>query len=278
MNELMQAAVEQLANRPPIRLRASSIGTMFDCPARWVAINIEKLYSPSNDKAALGTAIHNGTALHDKEVLAGQVPSISAATEAAVDYLRNPDEEIVWDEDKSKVESIAASLTAKYCREESHKHEFVAVEAKCESLILQDVGLELTGTTDRVVKTPAGFGIADLKSGKQAVGSDGKVKTDGHGGQMGIYEIIAEGSLGVAITAPATIIGLQTNLTPDKQRIGTGEIEGARNALLGDDQHMGLLTQAALIAHGIIPAFGNPKSMMCGPLYCPAYSNCFWRK
>ena len=92
--------------------------------------------------------------------------------------------------------SIAASLTTKYCQTEAPKHNFVAVEAKCESLILQDVGLELTGTTDRIEQTPLGMGIRDIKSGKQAVGTDGKVKTDGHGAQMGVYELLAEAATG----------------------------------------------------------------------------------
>lgn len=273
-----QLAIEELRGRPPIRLRASSVGSLFDCPARWIAIHIEGKRTPQSDKAALGTAIHAGTAAFDLEVLNGQTPSVAAATDAAVDSLRNPEHETVWDTDQEKCVSIAASLTAKYCQTEAPKHNFVAVEAKCESLILEDVGLELTGTTDRIEQTARGLGIRDIKSGKQAVGSDGRVKTDGHGAQMGVYELLAEASTGVAMTAPAQIIGLQTNLTADKQRIGTGEIEGAKLALLGDDQHQGLLTSAALIAHGVIAPWGNPKSMMCHQNYCANFNTCFWRK
>lgn len=273
-----ELAVEELRGRQPIRLRASSVGSLFDCPARWIAIHIEGMRTPQSDKAALGTAIHAGTAAFDREVLDGQTPSVSAAADAAVEALRNPEHETIWDTDQDKCVSIAASLTTKYCQTEAPKHNFVAVEAKCESLILQDVGLELTGTTDRIEQTPQGMGIRDIKSGKQAVGTDGKVKTDGHGAQMGVYELLAEAATGVQMTAPAQIIGLQTNLTADKQRIGTGEISGAKVALLGDDQHQGLLTSAALIAHGVIAPWGNPKSTMCHRNFCPAHSDCFWRK
>ena len=273
-----ELAIEELKGRQPIRLRASSVGSLFDCPARWIAIHIEGKRTPQSDKAALGTAIHAGTAAFDREVLDGQTPSVSAAAECAVEALRNPNEETIWDTDKDKCISIAASLTTKYCQEEAPKHDFVAVEATCESLILQDVALELTGTTDRIEQTPQGLGIRDIKSGKQAVGTDGKVKTDGHGAQMGVYEILAEAATGVRMTAPAQIIGLQTNLTADKQRIGTGEITGAKIALLGDEQHQGLLTSAALIAHGVIAPWGNPKSMMCHQNYCANFNTCFWRK
>lgn len=264
--------------RTPITIRASSVGSLFDCPARWIAINLEGRRMPQGSKAALGTALHAGTAAYDTERLAGQVPSVSAAEDVAVDSVRRPGDDTSWEGEQAKAESVARSLTRKYCLEESHKHDFVAVEASVDSLLITDLDIILTGTTDRVGRVDDQYGIRDIKSGKQAVGTDGKAKTAGHGAQMGVYELVAEAALGVPMRAPAQIIGLQTNLTPEKQRIGTGEIVGAKDVLLGDDENTGLLITAAKLVHGDIPAWGNPKSMMCHTNYCPRFQTCFWRR
>lgn len=264
----------------PVVIRASSFGALFDCPARWTAIHREGRRMPQSGKAALGTAIHAGTALFDAERVAHQVPSLDAAKDAAVESVRKPRDETIWDDDSAdKAERIAVSLTERYCTAESPKHQFVAVEASVESLHITDLSIILTGHVDRVRQAPSGgYGISDLKSGKQAVGTDGRAKTHGHGAQMGVYELVAQAATGLVITEPAQIIGLQTNLTPDKQRIGTGEIEGTREVLLGSDDQPGLLQIAARIVHGEIPAWGNPKSMLCHGNYCPAFSTCYWRK
>lgn len=264
--------------RQPITIRASSFGSLFDCPARWIAIHLEGRRVPQNGKAALGTALHAGTAAFDAERLAGQVPSLSAAEDAAVESVRVPRDETDWEGEQQKAESVARSLTRKYCQEESHMHDYVAVEASVESLLIADLNIILTGTTDRVERIDDEYGIRDIKSGKQAVGTDGKAKTQGHAAQMGVYELVAEAATSMPMRAPAQIIGLQTNQTPDKQRIGTGEIVGAKEVLLGDDENTGLLVTAAKLVHGEIPPWGNPKSMMCHNRYCPSFNTCFWRR
>lgn len=266
-------------SRAPVTIRASSFGSLFDCPARWIAIHLMGMKSPQSGKAALGTALHAGTAIFDKERVAGELPSLSAAQDAAAEMVRNVADETVWDEgEQRKSIDIATSLTSKYCQEESLKHHFVAVEATLNSLVIKDLAIELTGTTDRVEIIGGEYGVSDIKSGKTAVGTNGIAKTHGHGAQLGVYEIVAEESTGLKITAPAKIIGLQTNLTPDKQRIGTGEIHGAREILLGNNEHTGLLVTASKLVHGDIDPWGNPKSMMCSAVYCPNFQKCFWRR
>lgn len=264
--------------RAPVVIRASSFGALFDCPARWQAIYREGRRMPTSANATLGSAVHKGTALFDREVLAGQVPSLSAATDAALDRVRNPGEEVDWHDDQpEKVAGIAASITERYCTLYAPTADYAGVEVGVDSLALTDLAIILSGTTDRVRRTPEGLGIVDLKTGKTAVTTDGKAKTQGHASQLGVYELVAEAGLGVRMDAPAQIIGLQTNITPDKQRIGTGEIHGAKEVLLGTDDHIGLLDTAAKLAHGDI-VFGNPKSMMCHERYCPAFKTCFFRR
>lgn len=263
----------------PVTIRASSFGSLFDCPARFVAIHLEGRRTPQNGKAAVGIAIHAGTAVFDTDRVKGIAPSLSAAEDAAVESVQKPREETVWDEEsRDKAEAVARSLTSRYCTLESERHDFVAVEASVESLHITDLDIILTGHVDRVQRVDGQHGIVDLKSGKTAVGTDGRARTHGHAAQMGVYELVAQAATGLPIEAPAQIIGLQTNLTPDKQRIGTGEIENAREPLLGNGEHSGLLHIASRIVHGKTEAWGNPKSMMCHERYCPIYHQCFYRR
>lgn len=262
----------------PIRIRASSLGALMDCPARWIAIHREGRKVPTTSQAQLGRAVHAGTAVFDTDRVAGQVPNITAAMDAAVETAMKPNEEVDWaDETPQRAADVAKSLTERYCRDFSLKVEYAAVEIGVDELHLTDLDIVLSGTADRVRKTDVGLGISDLKTGKTIVNAQGFVNTKGHGAQLGVYQLLAEAGLGQAMAAPAQIIGLQTNLTPDKQRIATAEIEGVRDVLVGDTDQPGLLHVAARLAHGEM-TFGNPKSMMCGPRYCPNFNNCFWRK
>ena len=267
--------------RAPITIRASSFGSIFDCPSRWIAIHLERLPSPSTGKAQLGTAIHAGTAVFDTDRVNGVAPSLEAACDAAAEAILNPDREVDWADDKpADAIDVAVSITSRYATIESPKHEFVAVEARVEALHVTDLDIILTGTTDRVYRAPDTdeLGIADIKSGKTIVHADGSVETKGHAAQLGVYELVAQAAIGAPLTAPAKVIGLQTNKTPDKQRIATADIVGAREPLLGDEQHTGLLTLASRIVHGEVEAGVNPKSMMCSARYCPRYATCFWRR
>lgn len=168
-------------------------------------------------------------------------------------------------------------MHTKYCNEIAPQHEYAAVEIKCDRLEISDLGIALTGTTDRVRITDDGYGISDLKTGKTAVGSDGVVSTKGHAFQQGVYELLAEAASGLSITAPAEIIGMNTAKTEKAQRVGSGFISGARDVLLGDDESPGVLETASRIIHGG-NFFGNPRSMLCHPTYCPQYQNCKYRK
>jgi hypothetical protein len=266
--------------REPVTIRASSFGSLFDCPARWIAIHLEGKRTPSSSNAALGTAVHKGTAVFDESRLPGFDPvSVDDAKQAAFEAATKPLDNVDWDgEQPNKVADVAVSLTERYCTLFAPTVEYAAVEISVDSLLLTDLDIVLTGHTDRVRRTPDGLGICDLKTGKTAVGTDGKAKTHGHAAQMGVYEIVAETALNVRMDLPAEIIGLQTNLTPDKQRIGTGEIEGAREVLIGNEEHTGLLKIASQLVHGEISPWGNAKSMMCSKKYCPSFQTCFWRR
>ena len=260
-----------------ITIRASSLPELFDCPARWEAKHITGLRMPSSSNAVLGKAVHAGTALFDHKRLEGTPISADDAASVVVDSIHRPDEDVDWGEDRpQEAEGIALALHGMYCRQIAPKQEYVAVEAACECLEITDIGIALTGTTDRVTKSANGYGIADIKTGKNAVSADGTVKTQGHAAQMAVYELLAEHSTGLPMDAPSQIIGLQVAKTDKGRRAGIGTITGGRDLLLGNGDSPGLLEHAsAIIKRGLFP--GNPRSMMCDKKYCPAFERCKWR-
>ncbi|GAB3249030.1 RecB family exonuclease [Chitinimonas naiadis] len=263
---------------PVVTIRASSLAELFDCPARWEAKHLRGLRLPSSGAARLGTAVHASTALFDDARLKGSPITADDAAGTLVDTLYGEDEQngaVDWEDSSPKdAEKVGLALHSRYCAEIAPRQNYVAVEARCESLVIRDLGLELTGTTDRIRRLEDGrLGIADIKTGGRAVGSDGSVATAGHGPQMGVYELLAEYVIGEKLTAPAQIIGLQTGKTATSQRVGTGEIENARDSLVGDLDSPGLLEHASRLIHAG-SFYGNPKSVLCSPKYCPNHPTC----
>lgn len=259
-----------------VPIRASSLAELFDCPARWEAKHLLGMRSPRSAAAQLGTAVHAGTALFDESRLPGSTPiTADDAAGAVVDAIHKPEEDVEWDDTKpSDAERIALALHTRYCHEVAPAQTYVGVEVKCERLELTDLGIALTGTTDRVRQLSDGrLGIADLKTGGRAVGTDGRAVTQGHAVQLGVYELLAEHGLDVRITAPAQIVGMNTGKTPAGQRVGTGEVDNPRHALLGSEEAPGLLEHASRLIHSGA-FYGNSKSMLCSEKFCPRYSVC----
>lgn len=261
------------------RIRASSLAELFDCPARWAAKHLEGRRLPMSSKAALGKAIHASTGAYDSARILGTPITADEAAAAAVDSIHHPSEDVVWEEESpQKAEGIALALHTKYCAEIAPVVEYAAVEADCEKLEITDLGLVLTGTIDRVYRTPEGaLGIADIKTGKAAVNAQGQVKTQGHGLQLATYELLAEVAIQQRIEAPARIIGMQTGVTDKAQRVGMGEIDSPRDVLIGTPEAPGALQHAArIIKSGDF--YGNARSQLCHERYCPAYQTCIFRK
>jgi hypothetical protein len=263
-----------------VTVRASALPDFLDCPARAEAKHLLGKRTPMGGGALLGRAIHASTAVFDQSVLSGDGITINEAAGAAVDAIHKPTEDVRLEDDESprQMEDIAIALHFRYCQEIAPKQTYVAVEVKCERLEITDIGLALTGTTDRVRQVGEGNGIGDLKSGKTAVRADGRVETKASRYQIGVYELLAERASGLPITEGGQIIGLQTGKTARGQRVGVSEaIHGARDVLIGEPDSPGVLeTVAAMIHAGRFP--GNPRSMLCGERYCPIFSTCKYVK
>ena len=274
----MNAPERSAFMRTIIPIRASSLAELFDCPARWEAKHILGMRGPRSAAAQLGTAVYAGTALFDQSHLPGGTPlSADDAAGAVVDAIHKPEEEVDWEETAPRdAERIALALHTRYCGEIAPQQVYRGVEVKCESLELPDLGIALTGTTDRVREVGGSLGITDLKTGGRAVGADGRAVTQGHAVQLGVYELLAEHAMGLHITAPAQIVGMNTGKTPAAQRVGTGEVPNARAALIGTEESPGLLEHASRLIH-IGAFYGNSKSFLCSAKYCPRHPVCTFK-
>jgi RecB family exonuclease len=265
----------------PVPIRASSLSDLLDCPARWEAKYIYGMRLPSGPRAILGKAVHAGTAVYDLSRIQGTSLTPDEAAGAVVDAIRKPQEEVDWKADEdlkpATVESISLGLHGLYCANVAPKQDYIGVEVTCDALEISDLGLVLTGTTDRVRRDEYGrLGIADLKTGGNAVAADGTVNTKGHGVQLAVYEVLAANATGQNIEAPAQIIGLQTAKTKKGMRVGVGEVQSAMTALVGTEDFPGILEHVSRLIHSGL-FHGNPRSQLCSEKYCPAWRVCRFR-
>lgn len=263
--------------RQRIFLRASGLATLFDCPARFYAQHIEKKWMPSGYAAHLGTSIHTATALYDQSVIDGAPVSTSDALDCFVDALKHPKEEVDWDgTTPAKLEKPGIAATRAYIHTIAPQFDFEAVELRFNTLTVAMDGIDLMlgGTTDRIYRSEAGYGIGDLKTGAKVLGTYGQPDGAKHRIQMGVYEILAADKLGVPMNAPAVIIGAQTD---GSGKVGTATVPDAAAHLLGTEESPGVLHHAAtLLKTGTF--YGNPQSRLCAEKYCPAFRDCRWRK
>lgn len=264
-----------------VTIRASSLSDLLDCPARWEAKHVRLMRLPSRPKAILGKAVHAGTAVYDKSRIDGTGITPDEAAGAVVDAIHKPQEDVDWGADEemrpTTVERISLALHGLYCAQIAPEQDYLGVEVTCEALEISDLGIVLTGTTDRVRRNEYGqLGIADLKTGGNAVAANGTVNTRGHGVQLAVYEVLASRATGQRMTAPAQVIGLQTAKTAKGMRVGTGEVQSAIDALVGSEETPGILQHASRLIHSGL-FHGNPRSQLCSEKYCPAWRVCTHR-
>jgi hypothetical protein len=263
-----------------VSVRPSSWADLFDCAYRWEGKNILGMRSPAGPRMHLGTSLHASTAAFDQSRIFGAGISVGDSADVFVDALHHPKEEVDWKRDDFAIEdaeSIGLALHGKYCTELSPRYEYKAVELRIEHLDIevpeQSITIRVSGTMDRSrVRrgVTGGITVADLKSGVNAVGTDGKAATKGHWMQLGLYELGAVHALQEQIAGPAEIIGMQTT---KKARVGVGEVRNAQRGLIGTPEQPGLIQMAAvMLKTGLFPP--NPKSMTCGPKYCPRWNTC----
>lgn len=273
------------------RVRASSWGDLFDCPARWSYKNLDGLRLPMRGAAVVGSAIHKGTAVYDlarmKHAHDPEGLDLSHASDAAADFAKAPTNEdgspmeVLWKDADGEDDRIgpgeaidySVKLVVRYCREFAPKMTYSAVEVLCRGLdVTTSHGVvRLTGTTDRVRVTEGGSGIMDFKSGGRAVegvtSGHPVAVTKGFQMQIGSYTLMTEAETKKKLNGPAGVIGFQTT---SKLHIAEGRIEHPKRALVGNASKPGMIELAgAMLKSGIFPP--NPKSVLCSKKWCPAH-------
>ena len=78
-------------NEPSITIRASAWGGLFDCAYRFEGIHLLGMRNIVGLRAALGTAIHAGTAAFDQSRIDGRGVTVDDAAGVLVDKLRDPE-------------------------------------------------------------------------------------------------------------------------------------------------------------------------------------------
>lgn len=261
-------------------IRASSFGGLFDCAYRWEGTHLLGMRMPGSPRALIGTGIHGGTAAFDKARVEGSPIRLDDAAGVAIDTIaeRIAAEGVKWssdEPDRREVERIALRLTATYCADISPRYEFTSVELTTSPLDIDcggGVTVRLTGTLDRA-RTVAGLRgprIADVKSGKKAVSAAGVANTKLHKPQLGTYQLLYEHTTGEKVDDTVEVIGLNT---AGNLQTGTAQTRGAKDLLLGSDDHQGYIDMAAqMFRTGLFPP--NPQSFLCSKKYCARYTTC----
>lgn len=261
------------------RLRASSLPDLLDCPSRWEAVHLLGRTKPFSTRAFLGQSIHDATAFFDMETQVFHRPTDDVLPEAENRFSEKFQEHhLEWRADKqntlpfSKAHEVGLQLLRLYALEISPKFHFTAIEVTFADfeVDVDGVVIRLTGTADRICEQDSQFFLLDLKSGKRRVSQDGSVHVDADKPQLGVYELLAEQKLNIAITLPAIVAGLdtQTGLAQVSE-----PLSGCRELVVGTENRPGVLHAAAMyLRSGIFPP--NPKSQLCSEQYCPNYSFC----
>lgn len=260
-------------------IRASSWGSLFDCAHKWEGVHLLGMKKPSGPRALLGSAWHASTAAFDNSRINGDGLTSDDTAGIVSDTINKPPYEIDWTSDElsaKDAEKIAINLHGIYCNDWSPKYNFVSVEMETKPFQIDcggDLSIQLTGTMDRsrIKKGHDGAGIADLKSGGNAV-QKGAAKTKGHAAQVGTYELLFEHTTGLYITQDAEIIGAKTKGKPE---IASGTIKNSKQLLIGTDTQKGLIEYAAeMFRAGLFPP--NPQSHLCNPKYCARWDTCIF--
>lgn len=257
------------------QVRASSLGSLFDCGYRFEWETLMRNHRASSLRAHLGTSIHASTAAFDQAKLSGAPISANDAADVFMTSFWEPSEDVDFKDPKlstKQAEVIGLTLHSRYCAEIAPLMNFESVEMPLKPMDVETDGviIRLTGTMDRarVARTGQGKVISDLKTGGRLI-TEGVVSTKGRAAQLGTYQILSEYTDGEQ-TAGAQIMALQTTTTT---QVGVSRVFDAKSHLLGHDDQPGLLEMAGkMFKIGLFPP--NPSSPLCDKKYCGRWNHC----
>ena len=271
-------------NEPSITIRASAWGGLFDCAYRFEGIHLLGMRNIVGLRAALGTAIHAGTAAFDQSRIDGRGVTVDDAAGVLVDKLRDPETRFDPDRDDlsmPEAERVGLSLLVKYCREVSPRYHFVAVEMETMPLDIDHgdgVIVRLTGTMDRARHAGSHRWARHRRRQKRRCRCRRRrwptLKDTVL--QLGAYELLYEHTHRRSRSpTDAEIIGLKTiGHAGDRQPV---PIRNAKRVMLGTDERPGLIEFAArMFRSGDF--YPNSRSLLCSPKYCPRHGTCHFHE
>ncbi len=280
---------------PDIIIRASSFSTLLDCPERWCAQHpqLGNMRMPSGAPSIMGSGVHAGTAVYDNQRMIRVPPSVEQAIQVATDFVRNPEEDVIWDDFRqNEAIDIVARLTQNYCINFASRWHFDAVELPMDhwdvvaanGLVIRFTGHidrrrvewdEVPGNDGKLFRRER-KGICDLKTGKRVMRADGTVNTQVSGAQMAQYELLellSTKTLGKEEMLPAMIFAFPTS---GKLKPAAATIDRPHRLFIGDAHNKGAIDIAAdIIKSGNY--WGNARSILCSPKYCPKHGKCRWQ-
>lgn len=239
---------------------------LWDCPARWAAKNLDGKRSWSSAEALLGTAVHAGTAVFDRERATGHPIQASEAALAIVDAIAEGAKDVAWQAGgltQIGIREDAMKTHFRYCADILDRPAWTEVETKLDPITLEfgDVAMTLTGTEDRGRLHNGIWISSDVKTGRG-------FKPGAYVSQVGEYAVLRSAKSGLPTVGQldhTTQAGITSHHLPD-----------VTAAMLGDGDRPGLFeTAARMIGTGLL--YGNPKSMLCTRKFCPVFSTCSFR-
>lgn len=270
-----------------IKVRASSMGQLFDCAHRWEWSTLLRRGGPGGMRALLGSGIHHASALFDASRLPGRTPiDPDDAADAFYSFMDHPPFDVDYTSDDLRMpdaKKIGLKVLAKYIQEIAPQFHYIDVESTLTPLEIDcggGVEIVLTGQMDRA-RIDAGpnytkRNVIDLKTGKAAV-SGGVVSVKKHLAQLGVYELLDEQTSKVE-SSGARIIGMSTSAHAE---VAISPIVDAKRVLLGVPEtedaprQKGMLDYAiTMFREGDFPP--NPQSSMCSKKYCSRWNNCIF--
>lgn len=272
-----------------IVIRASSLSGYPDCPRRSAARLFGKLIRdmgyelrspPGSIGASVGSGVHAGAAAILSDKMAGRTPSLGAATDRAIDTLRERVDQDSADMDDATpsmavAERQVARMTETYARQVAPDVEPQAVEKRLEAKVPFTASpFVLSGQSDVLAREPDK--LRDLKTGKQRRGN--------HAPQFGAYSLLAR-THGAKVTGVVEDfiqrVSIKSPQPPAVRfKFDLVACEAAAVSVLRQiDMNYQMFVNGDP-ERGIMPgdpgAFpANPSSNLCSAKWCPAFGTKF---
>jgi hypothetical protein len=249
----------------------STLSTIHDCPRRWFLTYGLGLPDPSGTAARIGTAIHSGVELHEKQRQQGNAVSLDEVVAHAQSEIEEEHHDAVrhglrhwWKTPMKKDKAMSH-------RDWLAQYEVVAIEPYF-NLPLVDDALPIGGWIDGIYRDPDTglYLLVDLKTSSSM--SRWKDTGEGKRYQATMYAVALQ--LGDLLPEP---IDYLPSMTYTVVKPGTGGECAKRVTVQPDLDDVRVLGQRIREAESLVEANEfprNPSWNLCSATWCPHYQGC----